>query len=80
MSDSNTEDIPIGHRGRVRGEKYQGLYVTIEEDRSRTGWHIFLHHSDPRIGRPDLWDIWADSTSHVFEWIGPSQLDVEWID
>ncbi len=56
------------------------MYVTIDEDPSGAGWHIWLLPEHPQNAPSGGWDIWADETEDVLEWLAPDQLDVEWID
>lgn len=71
-----------GRLGRARGE-YAGMFVQVDQDPTESGWHIWLSDADPRDGPlpdgSDAWDIWADDEPDVWEWLGPDQLDVEWI-
>lgn len=77
---TSKSQVPVGRVGKALGGQYRGMYVTVDEDPSRTGWHVWLHRSDPRLGPTDGWDIWADEVEDVLEWLSPDQLDVEWID
>jgi len=58
---------------------YRGMFVEVEPDASRSGWHIWLSWRDPRLGVSDGWDIWADERDDVEEWLGPANLAVVWI-
>jgi hypothetical protein len=56
------------------------MFVQIERDADRGGWHIWVLSKDPRVELSDGWDIWVEEPAQVIEWLGASELDVEWID
>lgn len=66
--------------GTVGAGPHRGMFVEVEQDESRTGWHIWLSAADPRLGPSGVWDIWADTLDDVEEWLSPAHLDVRWID
>lgn len=66
--------------GTAGAGPHRGMFVEVEQDESRTGWHIWLSAADPRLGPSGVWDIWADTLDDVEEWLGPAHLDVRWID
>jgi hypothetical protein len=71
---------PYDRVGKVTTGEHEGMFVLVEADESGTGWHIWLLSEDPRVGPSSGWDIWADELEDVDEWLGPENLNVEWIE
>lgn len=70
-----------GRIGRTRRESPGvplGTYVEVEQDVSRSGWHIWLTQRDPRDGPSEGSDMWADTQEDLRAWLGADELDVEW--
>lgn len=72
--------IPEGRVGRARSGRYRGMFVEVERDPSGTGFHIWVLRRHPKEGPSEGWDIWADAPTDLAEWLGPRQMDVEWIE
>lgn len=64
-----------GREGVITGGPYAGMRVTVEQDESRSGWHIYLTSPDRNHG----WDMWADTIDDVEEAFR-SDLIVQWFD
>jgi len=64
----------------TRGE-YSGLNVSIEEDLSHTGWHVFVYNDQMggRLGDMPAYDLWSDDEEGVWEWIR-DDFAVKWSD
>ena len=74
MDPDNSERV-----GVVTGGPHIGMYVKVEQDRTGTGWHIWLLMRHPREGASEGWDIWADDLDQVNEWF-QTDLPVNWLE
>lgn len=64
-------------RGVVRAGQCTGWSVVVQQDPSRSGWHLFL---TPPDGEHPEYDMWADEWADVFSYAEPERLDIEWLE
>ncbi len=69
----------LGRVGKVRRGPHSEMYVQVEQDETKYGWHIWLMAAHPAQGPSDGWDIWADTWDQVLEWLDRENLDVQWL-
>ena len=69
-----------GRVGRIEAGRHSGMYVQVEEDESRAGFHIWLLEGHPDEGPSKGWDIWADSHAEVEEWFIRELQQVDWLE
>jgi hypothetical protein len=68
-----------GRVGRLASGQHAGRYVVVEEDKTRTGFHIWLLQRHPQEGSSDGWDVWADDEAVVAAWFSRALASVEWL-
>lgn len=69
-----------GFLGTIRRGEYAGLRISLEEDPTKTGWHvnIFDGGTNRLPGSLPALDLWAPTTEDAQEWF--DEYDVEWSD
>ena len=71
--------FPVGRVGRARSGRYKGMFIEVTTWEG-PGWILWLHDDHPRNGPTSGWDSWCEDSDAVLEWLGPGELNVEWID